>query len=182
MGAWLWSIIIIILLSFLVFLDQSFFFLRLLMFSLALVLSLTHKYISNRMTLCHVSFLLLSIAMLKDKSMPTHKSDVNFVQSIYHVICLPANEMCIFCCCFVDAKGRQRKSKKSNTMTERKKDDKDEKAAQKMEYSQREFVVLGIFYFLVINVCHSSFIDLAQVCSFNVFSIFFFGSLFSFAA
>lgn len=30
------------------------------------------------------------------------------------------------------------------------------------------FSVLG----LVINVCHSSFIDLTQVCSFNVFSIF----------
>lgn len=36
-------------------------------------------------------------------------------------------------------------------------------------YTQREpFSVLG----LVINVCHSSFIDLTQVCSFNVFSIF----------
>lgn len=69
----------------------------------------------GRVTLCHVLFLAHpvfsseSTAMLKDKSIPntttqihTHAhillhthSDVNFVQSIYHLICSPANEMCV---------------------------------------------------------------------------------------
>lgn len=144
----------------------------------------------------------LCIAMLKDKSMPTHihtslthsthreregetravwTSCNRFIISFVR----PANEMCAY---FRHEIGTKTSDKIMTNRTKRMKTEPIENGMHSLSHTaqhsthtntlppQRAFVVLS----LVINVCHSSFIDLTQVCSFSIFVLsWFFSDCFS---
>lgn len=92
------------------------------------------------------------------------KSNIEFVQSIYHLIYV------MFDYYIWNSMAARKKCVHEAMRTE--KTWREQSETKMFDGTSEKNVHKALSYTFVINVCHSSFIDLSQVCSFNVISLF----------